>query len=485
MSKVTKNSALGRIEALVDENSFVQIGGLINARNTDFNMQTKETPADGVITGYGLIDGGLVYVYSQDASVLGGTIGEMHAKKIKKLYDMAMQMGAPVVGFIDCAGIRLQEATDALNAFGEIYGKMAEASGVIPQITAVFGNCGGGLAILSELSDFTFVANEGKLFVNAPNTLDGNVVDKCDTASAAYQATVTGLADMTGTEAEVIDAVRTLIQLLPENSECDFVYNEEACTDDLNRVCEGIENCTEDTLLAIGQIADNGVVAEIKGDYAKDMVTAFIRLNGSTVGVVANRTKVYDAEGKAEEVSDGTLTSAACVKAAEFVNFCDAFNIPIVTLTNVNGFKATVEEEKTIAKAAAKLTYAFASATVAKVNVVVGDAFGSAYSVMNAKATGCDIVYAWGTAHIGSMPAANAARIIYSDELKSVEDKNSFLAEKSAEYEAMQTSAISAAKRGYVDSIIEPCDTRKYVIGALEMLYAKREDKLSKKHGTV
>ena len=483
MSKVTTNSALGRIEALVDENSFVQIGGLINARNTDFNMQTKETPADGVITGYGLVNGGLVYVYSQDPSVLNGTIGEMHAKKIKKLYDMAMQMGAPIVGFIDCAGIRLQEATDALNAFGEIYGKMSEASGVIPQITAVFGNCGGGLAILSELSDFTFVADGGKLFVNAPNTLDGNVAEKCDTASATYQATVTGLADMTGTEAEVIDAVRTLVHMLPENSECDFTY--EDCTDDLNRVCEGIENCTEDTLLAVGQIADNGVVAEIKGDYAKDMVTAFIKLNGATVGVVANRCKMYDAEGNVEEVSDGTLSSDGCIKAAEFVSFCDAFNIPIVTFTNVKGFKATVDEEKTIAKSAAKLTYAFASATVAKVNVVVGDAFGSAYTVMNAKSTGCDIVYAWGTAHIGSMPAANAARIIYDEELKSADDKNAFLAEKSAEYEAMQTSALSAAKRGYVDSIIEPCDTRKYVIGALEMLYAKREDKLNKKHGTV
>ena len=483
MSKLSKNSALGRIEALVDTNSFVQIGGLINARNTDFNMQTKATPADGVITGYGLVNGGLVYIYSQDASVLNGTIGEMHAKKIKKLYDMAMRTGAPVIGFIDCAGVRLQEATDALNAFGEIYGKMAEASGVIPQITAVFGNCGGGLAILSEMSDFTFVAEDGKLFVNAPNTLDGNVVDKCDTASATYQAEVTGLADMTGTEAEVIDAVRTLIQMLPENSECESFFEE--CTDDLNRVCEGIENCTEDTLLAIGQIADNGVVAEIKGDYAKDMVTAFIRLNGSTVGVVANRSKVYDNDGNATTVSESTLSTAGCMKATEFVSFCDAFNIPIVTLTNVSGFKATIDEEKTIAKAAAKLTYAFASATVAKINVVIGDAFGSAYTVMNAKSTGCDIVYAWGKSRIGSMPAENAARIIYADELKDAEDKKAFLATKTAEYDAMQTSALSAAKRGYVDSIIEPCDTRKYIIGALEMLYTKGEDKLSKKHGTV
>lgn len=476
-------SALGRIEALVDENSFVQIGGLINARNTDFNMQDKETPADGVITGYGLVDGNMVYVYSQDASVLNGTIGEMHAKKITRLYDMAMKMGAPVIGFIDCAGIRLQEATDALNAFGEIYGKMAMASGVIPQITAVFGNCGGGLSVVSELSDFTFMADGGKLFVNAPNTLEGNREDKCDTASAEYQATVTGLADMKGSEDEVIGTVRALVSMLPQNNECDPAYVD--CTDDLNRVCEGIENCAEDTLIAVSQIADNGMVVEIKRDYAKEMVTAFIRLDGLTVGVVANRSKSYDADGNVSEVSDGTLTTAGCTKATEFINFCDAFNIPVVTLTNVKGFKATVCEEKTIAKAAAKLTYAFANATVPKVNVVVGDSFGSAYSVMNAKSTGCDIVYAWPTAHIGTMNADNAVRIIYDEELKSVEDKSAFLSEKAAEYETLQTSAISAAKRGYVDSIIEPCDTRKYVIGALEMLYSKREDKPSKKHGTV
>lgn len=483
MSKMAGKSALGRIEALVDENSFVQIGGLINARNTDFNMQDKETPADGVITGYGLVAGSMVFVYSQDASVLNGTIGEMHAKKITRLYDMAMKMGSPVIGFIDCAGIRLQEATDALNAFGEIYGKMAMASGVIPQITAVFGNCGGGLSILSEMSDFTFMAEDGRLFVNAPNTLAGNREDKCDTASADYQAAVTGLADMKGSEEEVIGAVRTLVSMLPQNCDCEPAYID--CTDDLNRVCEGIENCTEDTLIAIGRIADNGIVAEMKSSYAKDMVTAFIRLDGSTVGVVANRSKAYDEEGNAEELSAGVLTSAGCMKAAEFVDFCDAFNIPVVTLTNVRGFKATVCEEKTIARAAAKLTYAFANATVAKVNVVVGDCFGSAFSVMNAKSTGCDVVFAWPTAHIGTMNAENAVRIIYDEELKNVEDKSAFLKEKAAEYETLQTSAVSAAKRGYVDSIIEPCDTRKYIIGALDMLYSKREEKPSKKHGTV
>ncbi len=483
MSNMAEKSALGRIEALVDENSFVQIGGLVNARNTDFNMQEKDTPADGVITGYGVVDGSLVYVYSQDASVLGGTIGEMHAKKIVRLYDMAMKMGAPVIGLIDCAGLRLQEATDALNAFGEIYGKMAMASGVIPQITAIFGNCGGGLGVLSELSDFTFMAENGKLFVNAPNTLDGNRVDKCDTASASFQSEVTGLADFVGTEEEVIASIRQLVSVLPSNNEEEGVYAE--CSDDLNRVCQGMENCAEDTLTALALMSDGGFVTEVKSGYAKEMVTAFIKLNGMTTGAVANRTKKYDASGECIDISDGTLTSGGCYKAAEFVNFCDAFNIPVVTLTNVKGFKATVDEEKTMAKAAAKLIYAFSDATVPKVNVVVGDSFGNAYNVMNAKSTGCDVVFAWPDSKIGTMCPESAARIIYDNELKGVENKEAFLSVKASEYAALQTSAMSAAKRGYVDSIIEPCDTRKYVIGALEMLYTKREDRPAKKHGTV
>lgn len=483
MSNMEKKSAMGRIEALVDENSFVQIGGLVNARSTDFNLQEKETPADGVITGYGVIDGNLVYVYSQDASVLGGAIGEMHAKKIVRLYDMAMKMGAPVIGLIDCAGLRLQEATDALNGFGEIYGKMAMASGVIPQVTAVFGNCGGGLGVLAELSDFTFMAEDGKLFVNAPNTLDGNVADKCDTSSAKYQSEITGLADVTGSESEVMAALRSLMAILPSNNEEDGAYTE--CTDDLNRVCQGMENCAEDTLTALTLMSDGGFVTEVKSGYAREMVTAFIKLNGMTVGAVANRKVAYDESGQCQEISDGTLTTAGCYKAAEFVSFCDAFNIPVVTLTNIKGFKATIDEEKTIAKAAAKLTYTFANANVPKVNIIVGEAFGSAYSVMNTKALGCDMVFAWPAAKIGTMSPEAAVRIIYAEELKAAVDKVTFLNEKAAQYEAMQTSAVSAAKRGYVDSIIEPCDTRKYVIGALEMLYTKREDKPVKKHGTV
>ena len=474
----TENSASRRIVTLLDEGSFVEIGGAVTARSTTFNLQEKAAPSDGVITGYGVIDGNLVYVYSQDADVLGGALGEMHAKKIARIYDMAMKMGAPVIGLIDCAGLRLQEATDALEAFGSLYHKQALASGVIPQVTAIFGMCGGGLAVVPGLTDFTFMeAKDGKLFVNSPNALEGNEISKCNTASAEYQSKTAGLVDGIGAEAEILGQIRDLVCMLPANNEDDMSYEE--CTDDLNRICADIANASEDTAIALAQIADNQILVETKKDYAKEMVTGFIRLNGMTVGVVANRSKVYNAEAEVEAEFDSVLTVDGCKKATDFVNFCDAFSIPVLTLTNVTGFAATVESEKNMASAVAKLTYAFANATVPKVNVIVGKAFGSAYVSMNSKSIGADLVYAWPTAEIGMMDAKLAAQIMYAD--ADAETLN----EKAAEYKELQSSPNSAAARGYVDAIIEPADTRKYVIGAFEMLFTKREDRPAKKHGTV
>ena len=474
----TENSASRRIATLLDEGSFVEIGGGVTARSTTFNLQEKAAPSDGVITGYGVIDGNLVYVYSQDADVLGGALGEMHAKKIARIYDMAMKMGAPVIGLIDCAGLRLQEATDALEAFGSLYHKQALASGVIPQVTAIFGMCGGGLAVVPGLTDFTFMeAKDGKLFVNSPNALEGNEISKCNTASAEYQSKTAGLVDGIGAEAEILGQIRDLVCMLPANNEDDMSYEE--CTDDLNRICADIANASEDTAIALAQIADNQILVETKKDYAKEMVTGFIRLNGMTVGVVANRSKVYNAEAEVEAEFDSVLTVDGCKKATDFVNFCDAFSIPVLTLTNVTGFAATVESEKNMASAVAKLTYAFANATVPKVNVIVGKAFGSAYVSMNSKSIGADLVYAWPTAEIGMMDAKLAAQIMYAD--ADAETLN----EKAAEYKELQSSPNSAAARGYVDAIIEPADTRKYVIGAFEMLFTKREDRPAKKHGTV
>lgn len=484
MSNSAQTSASKRIQALLDENSFVEVGAYVTARSTDFNMADKETPADGVITGYGTIEGSLVYVYSQDSSVLGGSMGEMHAKKISSLYAMALKMGAPVIGLVDCAGLRLQEATDALNGFGQLYLSQVMASGVVPQITAVFGVCGGGMAVSSGMADFVLMEDKkAKVFVNSPNAINGNRTELCDTSSAAYQSEETGLVDFTGDEESILTQIRTLVSILPANNEDDMSYSE--CTDDLNRVCADLENCAGAVDLALAQISDDNFFLEVKKAYDPSMVTAFIRLNGVTVGCVANRTAVYDESGVKEAEYEAVLTARGCSKAADFVSFCDAFEIPILTLVNVKGYKASKCAEKRIAKSAARLTYAFANATVPKVTVIVGEAYGTAYLTMNSKSIGADIVYAWPGASIGMMEASAAAKIIYADEIAKSDDSLALIQEKAAAYSKLQSSALAAAKRGYVDDIIDAADTRKRVIAAFEMLFTKREDRPDRKHGTV
>lgn len=475
MSNTAQSKAASRIAALLDENSFVEIGKGVTARSTDFNLTEDKTPSDGVITGYGLIDDNLVYVYSQDASVLGGTIGEMHAKKIIRLYDLAMKMGAPVVGLIDCAGVRLQESTDALDAFGQLYRKMALASGVIPQISAVLGQCGGGLAVAAGMTDFVFMSKDAKLFVSAPNALAGNKSE--DTASADYQSTRTGLVDFVGTEEEVLGQIRALVSILPANNSDEAPLSDVA--DDLNRVCEGIEDGAADPALALAQISDGGVFVETKGAEAQEMVTGFIKLNGSTVGAVANRTALFDEEGKEKASFKPALTAKGCRKAAAFVNFCDAYDIPLLTLTNAEGFLADKHNECCIGRHAAQLVCAFASATTAKVNVIVGKAYGSAFAIMNSQALGADVTFAWEDAKVGTMDSKLAAGIMYDG------CDAETISRKAAEYDQKQNSVEAAAARGYIDTVISPADTRKMVIGAFEMLYTKREDLPARKHGTV
>ena len=478
MSNATPSLAGTRITSLLDANSFVEIGKSVTARSTDFNMTETKAPSDGVITGSGVIDGNLVYVYSQDASVLNGTVGEMHAKKISALYDLAMKTGAPVIGLVDCAGLRLQEATDALEAFGSIYLKQTLASGMIPQITAIFGTCGGGMAVVPALTDFTFMeAKKGKMFVNTPNALEGNHVDKCDTASADFQSQETGLIDGTGTEEEILGQIRQLVSLLPSNFEDNDSFVE--CADDLNRTCDDLAACAGDTSLALSRIADEGLFFETKKNYGKDVVTGFLRLNGATVGAVANRTEIYNEEGEKTEEFDGTISARGARKAAAFVKFCDAFDIPVLTLTNVTGVKATLCNEKMMAASIGEMVRAFADATVPKVNVVIGKAYGTAYVAMNSKSVGADLVYAWDSAEIGMMDASLAAKIMYPGA-----DAAS-LNENAAEYRNLQSGVESAAARGYVDTVIAPADTRKYVIGAFEMLFTKREDRPAKKHSAV
>ena len=462
MSSMTSSAGM-RINALLDDNSFVEIGSAITARSTDFNLKQIDTPSDGVITGYGTIDGNRVYVYSQDSSVLGGTIGEMHAKKICNIYDLAIKTGTPVIGLIDCNGVRLQESTDALNAIGDIYFKQSMAKGVIPQITAVFGTCGGGLSIMTALSDFTFMEEKNaELFVNAPDAICGNSSEKNNTASAKFQSEESGNADFVGDEATILADMRNLISMIPANNDDVAMIDN---TDDLNRKCENLAGCAGDTSILLSQIADDNTFLEVKEAYAKEMVTGFIRLDGLTIGCVANRTEVINDEGKADKFDAG-LTPNGCNKAADFVDFCDSFGIPVLTITNVAGFKTCMCCEKRLAKSVANLTSVFANCDVPRVNLIVGKALGTGYVVMNSKAIGCDLTFAWDNAEIGAMDAQMAVKIMYDGESQDV------IASKTAEYAALQNNAASAAKRGYVDNVIAPEDTRKHLVYAFEMLFA-------------
>lgn len=481
MSNRVNNAAEQRIHKLLDEYSFMETGALVTARNTDFNLMQTDTPSDGVITGHGLIDGNLVFVYSQDASVLSGSIGEMHAKKIAAVYDKALQMKAPVIGLLDCAGLRLQESIDALDALGSIYKKQAQASGVVPQITAVFGNCGGGLTVIAGLSDFVFMQKDkAKLFVNSPNAIEGNRIEVCDCSSADFQSEQSGVVDAAGTEDEILTSIRELICLLPGNNR--EGGRKEACMDDLNRTLESFPEKGGDVRMLLRELSDGNLFFETRQNYATDMVTGFVRLNGVTVGVAANQlpdaAQVPCSEQSQDDAKqkNALLTPDGCEKAADFVRFCDAFEIPILSITDTAGFCARREMEQNFAKAVSHLTFAFASATVPKVNLLIGKAYGSAAVTMNSKAIGADMVYAWPDAKLGMMEAKLAAGILYAGEAADIIEK------KAQEYEALQLDIKAAARRGAVDLIVEPMDSRKYLIAAFEMLTTKQADGPCRKH---
>ena len=454
MSTNGLTKAKSRIEAFVDEGSFVEIGSLVSARATDFASLRQEAPGDGVMTGFATIGGKLVYVYSQDASVLGGSLGEMHAKKIVRIYEMAIKMGAPVIGLLDCAGVRLEEVTDALHGFQLLYLAQAKASGVIPQIMVVYGKCGGGMALSAGMADFVFMEEKSaSLYVNAPNTLDSNYKEKCNTASAKYQSKESGIVDGFGSEEELASYVASLVSMLPSNNEDTAA---EEALDDLNRMTDELQGETDIRVIA-GAVADTGLFIETKRDFAEDVVTGFMRLDGVTVGLVGNQ--------------EAKMTAAGLLKAASLVKFCDAFDIPVVTLVNASGFKASAEEEKALPKAGADLLYAYANATVPKIGVIISEAFGSAYMTMT---LGADVVYALSDAKIGIMDAGMAAKILAGD---------GDVSETAARFEEKQ-SALAQAKRGYVDGLVEAASLRKQILAALEMLFSKREDAPLKKHGT-
>ncbi|MGP1348766.1 MAG: carboxyl transferase domain-containing protein [Stomatobaculum sp.] len=466
MSHSNDSAAALRIREVLDKNSFVELGAYVTARSTDFNLAERDTPGDGVVTGYGTIEDRLVYIYSQDPAVLGGSVGEMHAKKIRKLYDLAVRMEAPVIGLIDCSGLRLQEASDSLNALGELYRCQTLASGVVPQIQAIYGTCGGSLAVSASIADFTFMEKErGRLFMHTANALSRSE-GAPDTASPEFQSAESGVADFVGTASELAEGIRKLVSILPASFEDDPSYAE--CQDSLNRLVPEAEEADAAALLKV--ISDDGFVCEPGKEYGACVKTAFIRLNGCTVGAVAAISEELCADG--------------IEKAGSFVRFCDAFSIPLLTLVDASGLEKSVASERQMAKKAAALIAAYAGATVPKVTVVTGKAYGLVYNLFAPKAS-ADIVYAWENAEIGLMNAGDAVKVIYAAELDRAEDKTALYNEKTAAYAALQNGVVSAARRGYVDDMIAPQLTRKRVIAAFEMLFTKNEDVPAKKHGTV
>ena len=466
-------TARERIAMLFDAGSFVELDAFVKNRYKELGLTEKDAPAEGVVTGYGTVDGRLVYAYSQDSAVIGGSIGEMGAKKICKVLDMAVKMGAPVVAICDSNGARLEEGVDALCAFADILNKSAKLSGVVPQISVILGACAGGAAFMPAMSDFVFVVdNKTQMFLNAPSVL-GKETDEFGTALS--HAEKTGVASVRcESEADCFAKVKELIGYLPSNNlETAPLYE---CDDNLNRLSETLNVMDYESYnmkSVIAEIVDNGKIYEIAPEFAKNIITCFARLNGATVGIIANQ--------PAE--NEGLLDIDASLKGAKFVRFCDSFNIPVVTFTDAKGYvKSEDMENAGIIRHGAKLLYAFAEATVPKVNVVVKKAYGTAFIAMN---SGADVTFAYPAAEISVMDAVAAANIMFKDDVANSSDPVKTREEKTDEYIKEVASPYVAAGRGYVDDVIEPDSTRPRIISALEMLMSKRESSFAKKHGNV
>lgn len=481
-----KLTARERINALLDEGSFVEIDAFVTHRCHEFGMEAVDAPAEGVITGYGTVDGRLTYVYAQDFTVIGGSLGEMHAKKICKVMDMAAKMGAPVIGMNDSGGARIQEGVDALAGFGEIFIRNTQYSGVIPQISVIMGPCAGGAVYSPAITDFIFMVDKtSKMFITGPQVIKsvtGEDVTAEDLGGSKVHAEKSGVAHFTAaSDEECIAQIRTLLSYLPQNNLEEAPYT--APVDPINRLSEKLTtivpdepNKAYDVKEVIAEIVDTGSFFEVQAGFAQNIVVGFARFNGNSVGIVANQPKV----------KAGSLDIDSSNKAARFVRFCDSFNIPLVTLTDVPGyFPGKDQEQGGIIRHGAKLLYAYSEATVPKINVITRKAYGGAYIAMSSKHIGADVVMAWPTAEIAVMGPDGAANIIFKKDIANSSDPITTRAEKIQEYSDKFASPFVAAQRGYIDDIIEPDSTRPRIIAALEMLESKRETRPAKKHGNL
>ena len=481
-----KLTARERIDALLDEGSFVEIDAFVSHRCIEFGMDKVEAPGEGVVTGYGTVDGRLVYVYSQDFTVVGGSLGEMHAKKICKVMDMAAKMGAPIIGMNDSGGARIQEGIDALSGFGEIFYRNTINSGVIPQISVIMGPCAGGAVYSPAITDFIFMVDKtSKMFITGPQVIQsvtGEEVSAEDLGGSKVHASKSGVCHFTAaSDEECIESIKTLLSYLPSNNLEEAPY--EMPTDEINRLSEKLTtivpdnpNQAYDVKEVIAEIVDDGRFFEVHKDFAQNIVVGYARMNGSSVGIVANQPKV----------KAGALDIDASDKAARFIRTCDSFNIPLITLTDTPGyFPGVSQEQGGIIRKGAKLLYAYSEATVPKINVIIRKAYGGAYIAMSSKHLATDIVMAWPTAEIAVMGAEGAANIIFKNDIKNSDDPIATRADKVQEYRDRFATPFAAAARGYVDDVIEPDSTRPRIIAALEMLSSKRDSRPAKKHGNI
>ncbi len=481
-----KKTARERIAALLDEGSFVEVDAFVEHRSNEFNMADTKAPGEGVVTGYGTVDGRLVFVYSQDFTVIGGSLGEMHAKKICKVMDMAVKMGAPIIGMNDSGGARIQEGIAALSGFGEIFKRNTLASGVIPQISVIMGPCAGGAVYSPAITDFVFMVEKtSQMFITGPaviKSVTGEEVTSEELGGAAAHSSKSGVAHFSAKdEDECIAKIKQLIAYLPSNNLEDVPF--EMPSDPINRLSEKLTSIVPDepnkaynVKEVIAEVVDSGSFMEVQPDFAKNIVIGLARMNGSTVGIVANQPNVMA----------GSLNVDASDKAARFVRFLDSFNIPVVTFTDVPGYLPGVHEEHGgIIRHGAKLLYAYSEATVPKINVILRKAYGGAYIAMSSKHLGADAVFAWPTAEIAVMGPEGAANIIFKNEIAESSDPIATRREKIQEYRDKFANPYEAAKLGFVDDVIEPDSTRPRIIAALEMLASKRETRPSKKHGNI
>ena len=483
-----KLTARERLELLLDEDSFLEVDQFVTHRCTEFGMEKKICLGDGVVTGFGKINGRLVAIYAQDFTFMGGSVGEMHALKIAKLYDLALRMGVPVIGLNDSGGARIQEGVDSLRGYGEIFYRNVLASGVIPQIVAIMGPCAGGAVYSPALADFIcMVEKTSFMYITGPRVVKaaiGEEVTHQELGGADIHARLSGVAHFVAKDdKECIEIIKKLLSYLPSNNMEDPPYippedEPDRMDTDLDNIVPSDPMEVYDMKEVIERIFDKGSFFEIQAEFAPNAIIGFARLNGHVVGIVANQPKVYA----------GCLDINSSDKISRFVRFCDAFNIPIITLVDVPGFlPGTQQEHGGVIRHGAKIIYAYAEATVPKITLIIRKAYGGAYIALGSRHLGADFVFAWPTAEIAVMGPEGAIEIIYRKELEKAPNPQELAKKFVKEYRDKFANPYVAASRGYVDNVIVPHETRPILIKALEVCLSKRElrDRIPKKHGIM